>query len=74
MVLLNIALQLRRGTDDAPTTLGWSLMLGVGTIVVLGWLGSVLWALVDYRVHAADDGAPTESSARGTVVAAAPAD
>lgn len=74
MVALNIALQLKRGTDDAPTTLGWSLMLGVGTIAVLGWLGTVLWALAEYRVHAADDGAPTESSAPGTVVAAAPAD
>jgi hypothetical protein len=70
MVALNVALQVRRGGADAPTTLGWALMLGVGSIAVLGWLGTVLWALAEYRVHEAEQMA---ARATGSSASRAPA-
>ena len=63
IVAVNIALQLRRGTVHTPTTLGWVLVLGVGTIVVLGWLGTVLWAVMEHRLHAAELGSASDSTA-----------
>jgi branched-subunit amino acid ABC-type transport system permease component len=74
MIALNITLQLRRGTEDAPTTLGWALMLAVGTIAIVSWLATVLWAVAEYRVHEAETSAAAEDAAMATVVTAAPAD
>jgi hypothetical protein len=63
IVGVNVALQVRRGTSHDPTTLGWGLLLGLGTIAVLGWLGTLLWAVLEHRVLAAERTAPSTSVA-----------
>jgi branched-subunit amino acid ABC-type transport system permease component len=70
LVVLNVLVQMRRDTTfftwilvDEPTTLGWVSALGLGTIVVVGWLGHVLWAITDYRVAAARVALTSEPSA-----------
>ena len=50
LLALNLWLQVHRGTAHTPTNLGWGLVLGVGTIVTMGWLGRVQWIVTEHQV------------------------
>lgn len=54
MLGLNLWLQVHRGTHHSPTPFGWGLMLGLFTIVSIGWLTTGLWSLTECRVVAAE--------------------
>ena len=55
---VNGLIQARRHSAQPPSTLAWAIVLGVGTLLAVGWVARMLWATFECQVIDAEADGP----------------